>query len=83
MKVACEGRSELEDTLPLCFSVSGQAFAPLSYLFEDLANVEVAAERGAVGVQFLQYNHGILHHFLCQELVETLIPGSGVGETTF
>lgn len=82
MKEACEGRSELEDMLSFCFSVSSRAFAPLSYLFEDLANVEVAAERGAVGVQFLQYDCGVLHHFLHQELVETLIPGSGVGETT-
>lgn len=50
------------------------------YLLKDLPNVEVLAEGGAVGVQFFQYDHWVLRRFLCQELVETLIPGRGVEE---
>lgn len=61
---------------PLRFLVSSwDFFYPFPYLFKDFTNTEVSAEVGAVGVEFLQYDHWVLHHFLCQEAMKSLIPG--------
>lgn len=37
------------------------------------------AEFGAVGIELFQYDPWVGHHFLCQEVVKTFVPGGEGG----
>lgn len=55
---------------------------PPPYLLKDFTNKEMLTEGAAVGVEFFQYDHWVLHHFLGQDAMKTLIPEKEGGEAT-